>query len=358
MEDLHTHDAVTLDVIAPNHADGAATDAAYSARNHDIQTYRTNAGRSTFRVTRRGRAQVVGSWTHDADGNHAWSGAVASVVGTRVGSYGTDPRSVLDVTARMFGAEIEPLLGTDTTQWAQVGRSGYYGRPLTDADERYWNPDGWADRCDVTERHVWQPHDADHNLRGTSQPTTAPWGDRVTSGVTSDGAEQFAMPLGPDRAGESRDAVVLDVWTPRDLLNDTRRAVAMGAQPARLVRLVSPGDEPRTTRYHGHDAVTRPIAQRAQTSKTTARTVGTDRPVADAVAIVDAMRPGDRVTLTGRYAYVITRGDSGRYAYDVRTHDGTPVVKRGGVRSGYGTASRVLELDARGAVLASALDVA
>lgn len=321
-----------LTVIAPNMATGAATDAAFDSRKHDSRQYRTTSGRSTFRVTRRGRAQVVGSWTLDETGSNGWSGAVAAVVGTDVRSFGTDAASVLEITARMFGDEIEPLLGTDTTSWASVGRSGYYGRPLTDADDRYWNPDGWADRCDVVERHVWLDVDSDHVLRGTSAPTLAPWRDRV------------ALPLGPDRAGESSDVRVSHVWTSVDMLNDTRRAVALGATMATVERHVSAGDSPRHVRYIGHQKTARPAPKRSRNA-TTARTVGTDRPIADAVDVIDSMQPGDRVTLSGRYGYVVTRGTSGRYAITARATDGTQVFRKTGVRSGYGAALRLLDVE-------------
>ena len=151
MEHEHEHEVRS---IMPNRATGSATNDAFGARKHDTITKRTNKGRTTQRVTKRGRAQVVGSWTHDADGAFAWSGAVPAVIGTHVGTYGTHTLDILKITNTMFGDDIEPMIGTDLVSYEQVGRSGFYGRPLNDDDARYWNHGRVDERlsCDGTTR--------------------------------------------------------------------------------------------------------------------------------------------------------------------------------------------------------------
>ena len=131
------------------------------------------------------------------------------------------------------------------------------------------------------------------------------------------------------------------------MLNDTRRAEAIGATPTIVTELVAPHDDARHYRYRGHTLDTRPIPQRQRTTPTARRTTTDDAPAADAERIVDTLRPGERATMVGRYRYTITRGKSGRYAIRAHTIDDDPtsVFVKSGVRSAFGTARRVLDVE-------------
>jgi hypothetical protein len=124
---------------------------------------RSRKGRTSFVVTHRGAAQIVGSWigTPDMDedeDNGAESYPVYAEVLERLGllksgRIGRKAQDVLAITQALYGDQIPPLMGTDVMQWASLtpARTGVRHDVNDDGTPDYGD---WAsaDEC-YTARH-------------------------------------------------------------------------------------------------------------------------------------------------------------------------------------------------------------
>jgi len=301
-------------------------DTVFDSRRHDSRITRSRKGRTSFVVTARGTAQIVGSWygtpvagADDVQSFPVLADVLTSLGRLRHGLVGVKADDVLSITNMLY-PDLPPVLGTDRIAWATItpARTGVRHDRHDDGSPDYGD---WAsaDGCAVAR------HRTDLLAELPQHATIA--------GIKADDLADERAHRGQMKAWPTR--YRLPARHGRRLGDPTDRHETLANGYCFIARehLTSPTDD-RETVFVGWQKVTRPTPRNGTTTagKRT-RQVVKRRTVehvecatfAELLARFATVAPGERITWSvGTKSGAFTRAADGRSS---ATDETGPIVK-------------------------------